>query len=144
MSARQADTRLALKQATAVAQTHHGDIEVGAQPLKDTAVKKLSSLVAVLALAGAWSAMPALASQQLATKSGCFACHMPDRKLVGPSYKEIAAKYKGRADAVAFLSKRVRDGGPGTWGKVPMAPTDAKRLPDADLKTLVTWILATP
>lgn len=127
-----------------MAQTHHEGIEVGASPLKETAVKKLPCLVAALAIAGAWSALPAQASQQLATKSGCFACHTPDRKLVGPSYKEIAAKYKGRADAVAFLSKRVRDGGPGNWGKVPMAPTDAKRLPDADLKTLITWILATP
>jgi cytochrome c len=107
-------------------------------------VKKLSCLVAALALAGAWCATPALASQALAVKSGCTACHAADRKIVGPSFKEIAAKYKGRADAVAFLSKRVRDGGPGNWGKVPMAPTDAKRLPDADLKTLITWMLATP
>ncbi len=107
-------------------------------------MKLLPCLVATLALVGTWSATPALASPQLAVKSGCHACHLPDRKLVGPSYKEIAAKYKGRADAVAFLSKRVRDGGPGNWGKVPMAPTDAKRLPDADLKTLINWILATP
>ena len=74
---------------------------------------------------------------------GCVACHIVDKKLVGPSYKDIAAKYKGRADAVSYLSQRVRKGGPGNWGNIPMAPTDASRLSDADLKALVTWVLAT-
>jgi cytochrome c len=69
---------------------------------------------------------------------------MTDRKLVGPAYKEIAAKYKGRADAVSFLSQRVRKGGPGNWGTVPMAANDVSKLSDADLKTLITWVLATP
>ncbi|NVO05523.1 MAG: c-type cytochrome [Rhodoferax sp.] len=85
-----------------------------------------------------------MASAQLATQSGCAACHLPDKKLVGPAYKDIAAKYKGRADAVPFLMQRVREGGPGTWGQVPMVPTDAKKLPDADLKKLLEWILKTP
>ena len=84
------------------------------------------------------------AMSKLAIKAGCGACHLADRKLVGPSYKEIAAKYKGRADAVPYLSQRVRKGGPGNWGAVPMAPNDVKKLGDADLKALVTWVMATP
>jgi cytochrome c len=69
---------------------------------------------------------------------------MVDKKLVGPSYKDIAAKYKGRADALSYLAQRVRKGGPGNWGTVPMAANDVKKISDAELKTLLTWILATP
>lgn len=98
----------------------------------------------ILALAGACAAVPAAASVALHNKSGCVACHFVDKKLVGPSYKEIAAKYKGRADAIPYLTQRVRKGGPGSWGVIPMAPTNAKQLPDADLKALLVWILATP
>lgn len=95
----------------------------------------------VLSLAAAPASVQA--SKQLHLKSGCVACHMVDRKLVGPSYKEIAAKYKGRADAVPYLTQRVRKGGPGNWGNVPMAPTDVSKLNDAELKALLNWILAT-
>lgn len=107
-------------------------------------MKTLSTLVVALSLVGAFATTGALASTQLHIKSGCVACHTVDKKLVGPSYKDIALKYKGRADAVAYLSQRVRKGGPGNWGAVPMAANDVKRLNDAELKTLVTWILATP
>jgi cytochrome c len=69
---------------------------------------------------------------------------MVDRKLVGPSYKEIAAKYKTRADAIPYLSQRVRKGGPGNWGAIPMAANDVSKLSDADLKAVLTWILKTP
>ena len=137
----QAHSGLALEQAGAVAQTHHERIEVGAPPLKETAVKKLPCLVAALAIAGAWSALPAQASQQLATKSGCFACHTPDRKLVGPSYKEIAAKYKGQTDVVPKLMDKVRKGGAGVYGPVPMAPNPPDKINDADLKAAVESIL---
>ncbi|MDP2004299.1 MAG: c-type cytochrome [Rubrivivax sp.] len=107
-------------------------------------MKPASALTIGLALAGLLAASNAFASLQLHYKSGCVACHMVDKKLVGPSYKDIAAKYKGRADAVPYLSSRVRKGGPGNWGTVPMAPNDVKKLNDAELKTLMTWILATP
>ena len=86
----------------------------------------------------------AQASQKIATESGCVACHALDRKLVGPSYQDIAAKYKGRTDAVAYLSKRVREGGPGNWGPIPMTPNDAGRLNDAKLKVVINWILKSP
>jgi cytochrome c len=103
-----------------------------------------TTLLAALALASSVAAPSAFANLQLHQKSGCVACHMVDKKLVGPSYKDIAVKYKGRADALPYLSSRVRKGGPGNWGTVPMAPNDVKKLSDAELKTLMTWILATP
>lgn len=87
---------------------------------------------------------PAEASLALHAKSGCVACHMVDRRLVGPSYKEIAVKYKGKQDAIPYLSDRVRKGGPGNWGTTPMAANDVTKLNNAELKTLITWILATP
>jgi len=75
----------------------------------------------------------------LAAKYNCQACHAVDKKLVGPAYKEIAAKYAGDSAAPAKLQQKVKAGGSGVWGPVPMPPTNA---PDADLKTLVAWILA--
>ncbi len=85
----------------------------------------------------------ALASEALATKAGCVACHKVDAKLVGPGNKEIAVKYKGRGDAIPYLSKRVRQGGPGNWGQVPMMANDVSKISDADLTTLLAWILKT-
>ena len=107
-------------------------------------MKSLLTLALALSIGGFFAATDAIASNQLHLKSGCVACHTADRKLVGPSYKDIALKYKTRADAVAYLSQRVRKGGPGNWGSTPMAPNDVKKLNDAELKALVTWILATP
>jgi len=75
----------------------------------------------------------------LLTKYNCTACHTVDKKLVGPSYKEVAAKYAGDAGAAAKLEKKIKDGGTGVWGQIPMPPN---AVPDADLKTLVEWILA--
>jgi cytochrome c len=75
----------------------------------------------------------------LAAKYNCQACHAPDNKIVGPSYKEVAAKYAGDAGALVTLQKKVKDGGSGVWGQTPMPPNN---VPDADLKALVTWILA--
>jgi cytochrome c len=93
------------------------------------------------ALAGlALAAAPAYASTDLATKSGCLACHTVDKKLVGPSFKEIAAKYRGDAKAEASLVKKVKDGGVGVWGEVPMPPNT--HVKDEDVKALVKWIAA--
>jgi cytochrome c len=75
----------------------------------------------------------------LLTKYNCQACHTADKKLVGPSYKEVAAKYAGDASAAAKLEQKIKNGGSGAWGAVPMPPNN---VPDADLKTLVEWILA--
>ena len=76
----------------------------------------------------------------LATKYNCTACHSADKKIVGPSYKEVAAKYAGDSGAAAKLQQKVKNGGSGVWGAIPMPPNN---VPDADLKALVDWILAT-
>ena len=82
----------------------------------------------------------ALADMALATAKNCMACHAVDKKLVGPSYKDIATKYAGQADAVDKLAGKVVKGGSGAWGPVPM-PANAQ-INDADAKKLVAWILA--
>lgn len=74
-------------------------------------------------------------------KAGCLACHTKDKKLVGPAYKDVAAKYKGQAEVVAKLSEKVRKGGQGVWGPVPMPPTGADKLSDVDLKAAIEWVL---
>jgi len=94
--------------------------------------------VLALALVGAALALPAQADEALAKKHNCLACHAVDKKLVGPSYKEIAKKYKGQ-NAAAKLEEKVKKGGQGVWGPVPMPPNAA--VPDADVKKLVDWIL---
>lgn len=99
----------------------------------------MKKLVLIAAL-GAAFATPAFANLELATKSACTACHAIDKKLVGPSYQEVAAKYKGNAKAEAMLVAKVKAGGVGTWGQVPMPPNAAVK--DADIATLVKWILA--
>ncbi len=96
-------------------------------------------LSAALLAAGAAVAGGAQANEELAKKHNCLACHQIDKKSVGPAYKDIAKKYKGQADAVAKLSDKVKKGGSGVWGPVPMAPNPA--VPDADIKTLVEWVL---
>ena len=95
--------------------------------------------LALLATLGGFAGS-ATASTDLANKHNCAGCHTPDKKLVGPSYKDIAAKYKGDAGASAKLADKVKKGGSGVWGPIPMPPNAA--LPDADSKVLVDWILA--
>jgi cytochrome c len=95
---------------------------------------------ALLAAAAAIAATPALASEELAKKNACTACHAIDKKLVGPAYKEVAKKYKGDAKAEAMLAEKVKKGGVGNWGQVPMPPN--ANVKDEDVKTLVKWILS--
>ena len=99
-----------------------------------------SVAVVVLGVAGALAAAPAAASEELAKKHACFACHAPDKKLVGPSYKEVAAKYRADKGAEAKLADKVKKGGTGAWGSVPMPPNG--HVPDADIKALVKWVLS--
>lgn len=98
----------------------------------------------LLLLLGGWAMLTVsnvYASEALAQKSGCTACHNVDKKLVGPAYKDVAAKYKSQGDAVAKLSDKVRKGGTGVWGPIPMPPNGAEKINDADLKAVVEWIL---
>ena len=82
---------------------------------------------------------PVMANIALATAKNCMSCHAVDKKLVGPSYKDIASKYAGQADAVDKLASKVVKGGAGVWGLVPM-PANAQ-INDADAKKLVAWIM---
>jgi len=95
-------------------------------------------LLAALSAAGTANAA---APDVIATKAGCIACHTPKKKLVGPSYHDIAVKYHADAKAPAALAAKVRSGGAGNWGKVKMLPIDAKKITDADLAAVVAWIL---
>ena len=99
-------------------------------------------VIAALMLGAAASAhaVDAAKAQEIANKNACMGCHQVDKKLVGPSYKEVAAKYKGDKNALATLSKKVKSGGSGVWGPVPMPANTA--ISDADLKTVVEWVLA--
>jgi cytochrome c len=94
---------------------------------------------AVLVL-GIFAAFPVAASEELAKKHACFACHTVDKKMVGPSYKDVAAKYRAEKEAPAKLAAKVKNGSQGVWGNVPMPPNAA--VPDADLNALVKWILS--
>ena len=81
---------------------------------------------------------PVVSSKDLAAKSGCLACHAADKKLIGPAYQDIAKKYT--ASDEAMLVAKVKAGGKGVWGPIPMPPNVAVK--DEDIKTLVHWILA--
>ncbi|MBX9832611.1 MAG: c-type cytochrome [Burkholderiaceae bacterium] len=84
-------------------------------------------------------AAPAMADLALATSKNCMACHAVDKKLVGPSYKDVAAKYVGQKDAVDKLAAKIIKGGGGVWGPVPM-PANAQ-VNDADAKKLAAWVM---
>jgi cytochrome c len=81
----------------------------------------------------------AQSGEDLIKKYGCVACHANDKKIVGPAYQDVAAKYKGNAQAPAMLSKKIKEGGSGVWGQVPMPPNPT--VTDADMKTIVGYIL---
>jgi cytochrome c len=90
--------------------------------------------VIALTLGGA-----AQANEKLAQASGCMVCHGLDKKMIGPSYKDVAAKYRNDKNAQAALIKKVKAGGKGVWGDIPMPPNP--HVKDGDIRTLVVWIL---
>jgi cytochrome c len=108
----------------------------------------MKTRVAALSVAGVLLSFAASAAiddkkaQEIMSKAGCAACHHVDKKLVGPAYKEVAKKRKGQKDAAAVLTKKIRDGGAGVYGQIPMPPNPAARLSDADLKAMVEWVLS--
>ncbi|WP_321952611.1 c-type cytochrome [Paraburkholderia bannensis] len=99
-------------------------------------------LVVGLVVAGAAGSAPAFAADgaAVARANACMGCHAVDRRLVGPSFKDIAAKYKGDAGAQAKLEKKVRDGGAGVWGAIPMPSHPG--MSAGDIRDVVTWVLA--
>jgi len=88
----------------------------------------------------ALAALDTAAAEAMMKKDNCATCHAIDKKILGPAYKDVAAKYRGDKDALSKLSKKVKEGGAGVWGPVPMPPNSA--VSDADIKELVTWILS--
>ena len=107
----------------------------------------MKALLLTIAAAGSMlfvaqaSAADAKAAEALAQKSGCLACHSIEKKVLGPSYKDVAAKYKGDKGAEAKLIAKVKAGGSGVWGPIPM-PANSPQVKDADIKTIIEWILA--
>ena len=101
-------------------------------------MKKTILSAAALVLA---AALPAQASEDLAKKHFCTTCHVvKGAKTIGPTYADVAKKYAGQKDAEAKMFDKVKKGGQGVWGRVPMPPTAA--VPDADVKALVKWVLS--
>lgn len=106
-------------------------------------MKLLSStlLVLTLSLSTLSYAGDNSAALALAQKSGCLACHSVDSKILGPAYKDVAKKYKGDVGAESKLIAKVKAGGSGVWGPIPM-PANSPQIKDEDIKSLVSWILA--
>jgi cytochrome c len=99
-------------------------------------------LLSVVAAAALMVSVPAFASQDqdLAQKNGCLACHSVDKKIVGPAYKDVAKKYAHDKGAAARLFAKVKKGGSGVWGSVPMPPNP--QVKDDDLKKIIAWVLS--
>ena len=99
-----------------------------------------TSAVANVVLGGLWLAysMAAQASLELADKHACLNCHSVAKKVVGPAFKDIAATYKDRSDAAAYLAGKISNGSTGVWGTIPMPPMSG--IPAGELEALLTWI----
>ncbi len=83
------------------------------------------------------------ADEALATQSGCTICHQVENKVVGPAYKEVAAKYKDQEDAIDQLTAKTISGGVGVWGQIPMPPKGGRvDVSDEDIKKIVAWIMS--
>lgn len=101
------------------------------------------SLVGTLAFASAATGanLNDQSAQELMKKAGCSACHSVDKKGVGPAYKDVAKKHKGEKNAAALLEKKVRAGGGGVYGSIPMPPNPKERISDKDLHEMIEWVL---
>ena len=101
-------------------------------------MKSVLLSIPVLLLA---AAVPAQASEELAKKHLCTTCHVTKGpKTIGPSYADVAKKYAGQKDAETKLAEKVKKGGQGAWGQIPMPPNAS--VPDGDIKTLVKWVMS--
>jgi len=100
----------------------------------------MKHVIAIAALGLAVASGPVFAQAELAKQKNCLACHATDKKLVGPSYKDVAAKYKADKDAVAKLAKKIREGGVGVWGQVPMPANP--QVNEQEAVSLAKWVLS--
>lgn len=103
--------------------------------MKHASMAALAAL-SILAAGGAQAA----SADDLLKKYACTACHAVDKKMVGPAYKDVANKYRGQNDAPAKLAEKVKKGGTGVWGQIPMPPNAS--VSDADIKAMITYILS--
>jgi len=103
---------------------------------KDNTMKRALLIMAAVAAISA----PALADEALAKSKNCMACHAVDKKLVGPAYKEVAAKYAGNAKATDLLAEKIVKGGSGVWGAIPMPANP--QVNAADAKKLAAWVMS--
>ena len=99
----------------------------------------MRTIASLLVIVGTFAAAPAFANPELAQKKACTACHAVDKKVIGPAFKDVAAKYAGDKEAVDKLAKKVQKGGTGVWGTAVMPANP--QVSDAEAKELVTWIL---
>jgi cytochrome c len=95
--------------------------------------------IGVLLVLGMSCTTSAVASADLAKKSQCMSCHQLERKVVGPAFKDVAKKYAGDAKASAYLADRIKEGGKGAWGSIPMPPS---KVDNTTAKTLADWVLS--
>ena len=95
---------------------------------------------ALIASLAAVMAAPAFANADMAQKKNCLACHAIDKKLVGPAFKDVAAKYAGQADAAAKMAEKIQKGGVGAWGQMPMPANPQVNAEEA--KQLAAWVLS--
>jgi cytochrome c len=101
---------------------------------------KTATMIAASVMLAVAGASHAQSGDELLKKNGCTACHAIDKKVLGPAYQDVAAKYKGDATAAATLQDKVKKGGSGVWGPVPMPPNS--QVSDADIKSMIAFILA--
>jgi cytochrome c len=106
------------------------------------ALKLVVVLVIALITAGPSRAENGVdATDELMEKGGCISCHRIDEKLIGPSFKQIAAKYRANEQTISYLLTSIRNGSEGAWGDVPMPPNSEQKVSDADLRRIVEWVL---
>jgi cytochrome c len=96
----------------------------------------------MLAIGTAWVSTCAHANEELMRRGGCVGCHEVDATLIGPAYRDVAARYRNQPKAFDQLFAKVREGGTGNWGKVAMPPNGEDKLSDLELQKLLHWILA--
>jgi cytochrome c len=99
----------------------------------------MKSVLILAAAVASMSVLPAWASADMAQKKNCMACHATDKKLIGPSYKDVASKYAGQKDAADKLAQKILKGGSGVWGAVPMPANP--QVSEAEAKQLAAWVL---
>lgn len=102
----------------------------------------LSIFAALPALAASLSPEEQAAAEKLMEKSGCISCHRVDQKLIGPPFKNVSAKYRADSDAPGLLFEKVREGGEGVWGDIPMIANGPEKISDADLQRVLEWVLS--